>query len=157
MQYLLGLDVGSSSVKASLVDIHTGALAATTFYPESEAPIKALQAGWAEQSPDMWWQNAKLAMQKVMHDVSATGADIKAIGISYQMHGLVCIDRDRNVLRPSIIWCDSRAVPYGNRAFEALGADWCLQHLLNSPGNFTAAKLAWVRRTSLTCMAKYIR
>ncbi|MBR4275614.1 MAG: carbohydrate kinase [Prevotella sp.] len=145
MQYLLGLDVGSSSVKASLVDIHTGALAATTFYPESEAPIKALHAGWAEQSPDMWWTNAKLAMQKVMHDVSATGADIKAIGISYQMHGLVCVDKDLNVLRDAIIWCDSRAVPYGERAFSDIGSEKCLTHLLNSPGNFTASKLAWVK------------
>lgn len=145
MQYLLGLDVGSSSVKASLVDIQTGALAATTFYPETEAPIKTLQAGWAEQSPDMWWQNAKLALKKIMSDAKATGDDIKAIGISYQMHGLVCIDKDHNVLRDAIIWCDSRAVPYGEKAFRDLGSEQCLSHLLNSPGNFTASKLAWVK------------
>ena len=154
MQYLLGFDVGSSSVKASLVDIQTGALAATTFYPETEAPIKTLQAGWAEQSPDMWWQNAKLALKKIMSDAKATGDDIKAIGISYQMHGLVCIDKDHNVLRDAIIWCDSRAVPYGEKAFRDLGSEQCLTHLLNSPGNFTASKLAWVKENEPDVFAK---
>lgn len=144
-QYLLGFDVGSSSVKASLVDAATGTLVASTFYPETEAPIKAVQAGWAEQSPEMWWTNAKLALKKVMNESKATGDDIKAIGISYQMHGLVCVDKDQQVLRDAIIWCDSRAVPYGDKAFRDLGSEQCLSHLLNSPGNFTAAKLAWVK------------
>lgn len=143
--YLLGFDLGSSSVKASLVDITTGQLAATAFYPETEAPITAVKAGWAEQDPEMWWTNAKLALKKIMTDAGAKGDDIKAIGISYQMHGLVCVDKDSQVLRPSIIWCDSRAVPYGEEAFRTLGADLCLGHLLNSPGNFTASKLAWVK------------
>ena len=144
-QYLLGFDVGSSSVKASLVDIDSGDCAASAFYPEHEAPIKALKAGWAEQSPEMWWDNAKLALAKIMADTGAKGEDIRGIGISYQMHGLVCVDHDGQPLRDSIIWCDSRAVPYGERARQRLGADYCLSHLLNSPGNFTAAKLAWVR------------
>lgn len=93
----------------------------------------------------MWWNNAKLALAKIMAEAGARGEDIRAIGISYQMHGLVCVDRDLNVLRDSIIWCDSRAVPYGERAFRDLGSEQCLGHLLNSPGNFTAAKLAWVK------------
>ena len=142
---LLGLDVGSSSVKASLVNADSGACVASAFYPEKEAPIKAVKAGWAEQDPQMWWDNAKLSLQKVMSDASVKGEDIKAIGISYQMHGLVCVDKDMNVLRPSIIWCDSRAVPYGEKALESIGRDVCLSRLLNSPGNFTAAKLAWVK------------
>ena len=142
-RYLLGFDVGSSSVKASLVDADTGVCAATAFYPEKEAPIMAVKAGWAEQDPQMWWDNAKLSLKKIMADAGATADDIKAIGISYQMHGLVCVDKNQQVLRPSIIWCDSRAVPYGEKAFNDLGADQCLGHLLNSPGNFTAAKLAW--------------
>lgn len=144
-QFLLGFDVGSSSVKASLVDIETGVMAATAFFPEHEAPIKSVKPGWAEQDPQMWWDNAKLSLQKIMADTGAKGEDIKAIGISYQMHGLVCVDRKQQVLRDSIIWCDSRAVPYGERAFDDLGADNCLRNLLNSPGNFTAAKLAWVK------------
>ena len=144
-RYLLGFDVGSSSVKASLVDADTGVCAASAFYPEKEAPIIAVKAGWAEQDPQMWWDNAKLSLKKVMADAGVTGEDIKAIGISYQMHGLVCVDKDMNVLRPSIIWCDSRAVPYGEKAFETIGSEKCLSHLLNSPGNFTAAKLAWVK------------
>lgn len=144
-QYLLGFDVGSSSVKASLVDAETGQMAATAFFPEKEAPIKAVKAGWAEQDPETWWMNAKLSLKKIMADAGATGEDIKAIGISYQMHGLVCVDKNHNALRDSIIWCDSRAVPYGERAFNDLGSEKCLGRLLNSPGNFTAAKLAWVK------------
>ena len=144
-QYLLGFDVGSSSVKASLVDVDNGQMVATAFYPEKEAPIKAVKAGWAEQDPEMWWTNAKLALGKIMAEADAKGSDIKAIGISYQMHGLVCVDKQQKVLRDSIIWCDSRAVPYGEKAFNDLGSEKCLSHLLNSPGNFTAAKLAWVK------------
>jgi xylulokinase len=144
--YLLGYDIGSSSVKASLVDAESGKCVASAFYPKSEAPIIAKKTGWAEQDPSMWLGNLRLATEDVLHQVNAINPkDIKAIGISYQMHGLVCIDKDMNVLRPSIIWCDSRAVPYGQEAFEKLGEEWCLEHLLNSPGNFTAAKLAWVK------------
>ena len=144
-RYLLGFDVGSSSVKASLVDVETGEIVASKFYPEREAPIKAVKAGWAEQEPQMWWDNAKLSLRDIMSATGAKGEDILAIGISYQMHGLVCVDKNQKVLRPSIIWCDSRAVQYGERAFDTLGADKCLGHLLNSPGNFTASKLAWVK------------
>ncbi len=144
-RYLLGFDVGSSSVKASLVNADTGKCVATAFYPEKEAPIMAVKAGWAEQDPQMWWDNAKLSLKKIMADAGATAEEIKAIGISYQMHGLVCVDKNLKALRPSIIWCDSRAVPYGEKAFKELGGDQCLSHLLNSPGNFTAAKLAWVK------------
>ena len=144
-RYLLGFDVGSSSVKASLVDADNGKCVASAFYPEKEAPIMAVKAGWAEQDPESWWQYAKLSLKKIMEVAGATAEDIKAVGISYQMHGLVCVDKDLKPLRPSIIWCDSRAVPYGERAFRDLGAEQCLSHLLNSPGNFTAAKLAWVK------------
>lgn len=144
-QYLLGFDVGSSSVKASLVDIDNGRAAASAFYPDHEAPIISVKSGWAEQDPAMWWDNAKQALKDVMRQTGCKGEDIRAIGISYQMHGLVCVDKEQNVLRPSIIWCDSRAVPYGEKALKALGEERCLQHLLNQPGNFTAAKLAWVK------------
>ena len=153
-RYLLGFDVGSSSVKASLVDAETGKVAADTHFPETEAPIMAVKAGWAEQDPAMWWENAKLALKSIMAETGAKGDDIAAIGISYQMHGLVCVDKEQNVLRPSIIWCDSRAVPYGEKAFEELGAERCLSHLLNSPGNLTLAKLAWVKDNEPELFAK---
>ncbi len=143
--YLLGYDIGSSSVKASLVDAQSGRCVASSFYPKSEATIIAVRPGWAEQDPASWWDYLKSATADVLSASSADPKEIKAIGISYQMHGLVCVDKDRNVLRPSIIWCDSRAVPYGNKAFDAIGHDLCLSHLLNSPGNFTASKLAWVK------------
>ncbi len=144
-RYLLGFDVGSSSVKASLVDADTGKCAASAFFPEKEAPILAVKKGWAEQDPQSWWRYAKQSLAKIMADTGAKGSDIKAIGISYQMHGLVCVDKDMKPLRNAIIWCDSRAVPYGDKAFDGIGREKCLFHLLNSPGNFTAAKLAWVK------------
>ncbi len=144
-RYLLGIDVGSSSVKASLVEAESGLCAASAFYPESEAPIKSLRSGWAEQSPHDWWHYMKQSLSQAMSQAGARGEDICAIGISYQMHGLVCVNRQMEPLRDAIIWCDSRAVPYGERAFQALGRDVCLSHLLNSPGNFTASKLAWVK------------
>lgn len=144
--YLLGYDIGSSSVKASLVDAQTGKCVASAFYPNQEAEIMAPHAGWAEQHPEMWWHHLKLATTDVLSSSQVKKEDIKAIGLSYQMHGLVCVDKNQQVLRPSIIWCDSRAVGIGQQAFDELGADVCLSHLLNSPGNFTASKLAWVKR-----------
>lgn len=144
--FLLGYDIGSSSVKASLVCADSGKCVASAFFPPTEATISAVRPGWAEQEPANWWEYLKRATAEVMKTSGVAAGDIKAIGISYQMHGLVCVDRNQRVLRPSIIWCDSRAVPYGDQAFEALGAERCLSHLLNSPGNFTASKLAWVRK-----------
>lgn len=142
--YLLGYDVGSSSVKASLVDVENGTCVASAFYPKTEAPIKAIRSGWAEQDPNAWWDYLKSATADVLAQSGAAKDEVKAIGISYQMHGLVCVDKDLKPLRDAIIWCDSRAVPYGQKAFDTLGSEQCLSHLLNSPGNFTAAKLAWV-------------
>lgn len=143
--YLLGYDIGSSSVKVCLVDANSGEIVASDFYPKQEMTITAVKPGWAEQDPADWWANLKMAHQSVMQQSKIDTADIKAIGITWQMHGLVLVDKNQNVLRPSIIWCDSRAVPYGEKAFKAIGEEKCLSHLLNSPGNFTASKLAWVK------------
>jgi xylulokinase len=142
--YLLGLDIGSSFVKASVLEASTGSLIASASAPETEMEITSPWPGLAEQHPDEWWNQAVAALNKIR----ATGIDlagIEAIGISYQMHGLVVIDRDLKPLRPSIIWCDSRAVAIGEKAFDAIGHDVCLKRLMNSPGNFTASKLAWVK------------
>lgn len=151
--YLIGYDIGSSSVKACIVDAQSGKTLGNAFYPKQEAPILSLKAGWAEQNPESWWEYLRNATAEAMAaaadeagcSVASLKEGLAAIGISYQMHGLVCVDRAQRVLRPAIIWCDSRAVPYGNRAMDALGADFCLGHLLNSPGNFTACKLAWIK------------
>lgn len=152
--YFLGFDLGSSSVKACLLDADSGVAVASAFFPETEMPIDAPQPGFAEQQPEAWWQNACRASKAVLTQADIRSEDVKAIGISYQMHGLVVVDKNLNVLRPSIIWCDSRAVPYGNRAFDALGHDAVLTQLLNSPGNFTAAKLAWVKENEPTVFAE---
>ncbi|RKX43050.1 MAG: carbohydrate kinase [Verrucomicrobia bacterium] len=152
--FLLGIDVGSSSVKASLLDAATGRCAGSAFFPKTEQKIDSPQPGFAEQDPQLWYDCAKDAVRDAMREAGAKPEDVKAIGIAYQMHGLVCIDKDQNVLRPAIIWCDSRAVPYGQAAFEAIGTEKCLSHLMNSPGNFTAAKLAWVKDNEPELFAK---
>lgn len=143
---LLGIDIGTSSIKVAIIDAHSQQTITTVQYPETETPIVALQPGWAEQSPEMWWQHVQSAILTAHAQQLYNPAEIKAIGIAYQMHGLVCVDKNQQVLRDSIIWCDSRAVTFGNNAFDAIGHDKCLSHLLNSPGNFTAAKLAWVKQ-----------
>jgi len=143
--YLLGYDIGSSSIKASLIEAEKGTTVASSFYPKTEMAMIAVKPGWAEQHPEEWWKNLKQVTQEVMQMAGIPAAEIKGIGISYQMHGLVLVDKNKKVLRPSIIWCDSRAVPYGEKAFEDIGGEKCLSHLLNSPGNFTAAKLMWVK------------
>jgi len=152
--YLLGYDIGSSFVKASLVDAQSGECVASAFYPKVEMEIKSVQAGWAEQDPENWWKNLQLATAEVMSTSGVFGADVAAIGISYQMHGLVLVDKDLNVLRPSILGCDLRSVAFGEKAFQDLGEEWCLTHLLNSPGNFTASRLAWVKKNEPELFAR---
>lgn len=141
---LLGLDIGSSSVKAALVSVETGKTVAFAQSPTEEMEISAPVAGWAEQSPDHWWEHTCSCIKQCLQQVGHHGENIKAIGIAYQMHGLVAVDKEGIPVRPAIIWCDSRAVTLGEQAFAALGESYCLSHLLNSPGNFTASKLKWV-------------
>jgi len=143
--YLLGIDLGSSSVKVSILDAETGKCSASSYYPEDEMSILATHPGWAEQEPELWWENTKRAIRSTISNSNINPINIKAIGISYQMHGLVCIDKNQKVLRPSIIWCDSRAVEIGKQAFKSIGEKICLDNLLNSPGNFTASKLKWIK------------
>ncbi len=142
---LLGIDLGTSSIKVSVMDAATQKTISSAQYPETESEIISLQTGWAEQSPEQWWSDVQAAIKKSNATGKYDPQDIGAIGIAYQMHGLVLIDQNGNTLRNSIIWCDSRAVSYGDAAFETIGKAKCLTHLLNSPGNFTAAKLAWVK------------
>ena len=143
---LLGIDLGTSSIKVSVVDAHTQQSIASAQYPEAETTITSLQTGWAEQSPETWWQNIKGAIKKVNATGKFDPKNIAAIGIGYQMHGLVLVNKQQKVLRDSIIWCDSRAVETGNAAFKKIGEQRSLSVLLNSPGNFTASKLSWVKK-----------
>jgi len=145
MALLMGYDVGSSSIKATLMDAETGAALASATSPDKELEIIARQADWAEQHPETWWEHVKLATQAIQAKASFDVADVKAIGISYQMHGLVLVDKNKDVLRPAIIWCDSRAVQVGQKAAKQIGTDKCLKRLFNLPGNFTASKLKWVK------------
>jgi len=145
MSLLIGYDVGSSSVKASLLDAQKGTTLASATSPDKELEIIAKKPGWAEQDPNTWWEHVKKATGKLKSEANFNSADVKAIGISYQMHGLTLVDKNFRVLRPAIIWCDSRAVDIGRKALKAIGEKKCLSHLLNSPGNFTASKLKWVK------------
>lgn len=143
---LLGYDIGSSSIKGSIVDADTGRMVVSAQSPEQELPIDAPKPGWAEQDPNIWWKHVKIVTAKLLENKEVSIEAIRAIGISYQMHGLVLVDKNQKVLRPSIIWCDGRAVETGNRAMEELGSEYCLKHYMNSPGNFTASKLRWVKQ-----------
>ncbi|MGI4022884.1 MAG: xylulokinase [Janthinobacterium lividum] len=143
---LLGIDIGTSSVKVSVLDAVSQTTLTSAQFPEQEAEIISLQPGWAEQSPELWWEHTQQAIAACNQSGKYNPQDIAAIGIAYQMHGLVLVDKNQKVLRNSIIWCDSRAVETGNAAFEAIGEEKSLSHLLNSPGNFTASKLAWVKK-----------
>jgi xylulokinase len=150
----IGFDLGSSSIKAAVLDVETGLLLGTCQYPETEMAIDSPEPGFAEQDPSLWWQNCREVSRKLLEQTGVNPADIKGIGIAYQMHGLVCLDAEGKVLRPSIIWCDSRAAGLGEAAFKALGPSYCLGHLLNSPGNFTASKLRWVQENEPDLFAK---
>ncbi|PHN04010.1 carbohydrate kinase [Flavilitoribacter nigricans DSM 23189 = NBRC 102662] len=143
--YLLGFDIGSSTIKAALIDADSRTTVGVVQFPETEMDLISRQSGWAEQHPEVWWQNLCLATRRLLFKYNVDPESVKAIGLGYQMHGLVLVDRDQHVLRPSIIWCDSRAVPIGQQAFKELGEQYCLEHLLNSPGNFTASRLKWVK------------
>jgi len=144
-QLLLGFDIGSSSIKASVVDAATGQSLASAQSPAEEMDMLATESGWAEQDPEVWWKHLIISAKACLTKSAAEADEVKAIGISYQMHGLVVVDKGQKVLRPAIIWCDSRAVNIGQQAARALGETYCLEHFLNSPGNFTASKLKWVQ------------
>ncbi|MGB0522645.1 MAG: xylulokinase [Flammeovirgaceae bacterium] len=151
---LLGIDIGSSSVKVQVMDGETGKSVAATHFPKEELRIIAVEKGWAEQAPELWWECVKQGCRELITKYKVDVNAIAAIGISYQMHGLVLVDKNQQVLRPAIIWCDSRAVALGKQAFEEIGPDLCLAHMLNSPGNFTASKLKWVQENEPALYAK---
>ncbi|HTH55007.1 MAG TPA: FGGY family carbohydrate kinase [Cyclobacteriaceae bacterium] len=143
--YLLGLDIGSSSIKASLISIEGGDRIASAQSPQEEMQIIAHQPGWAEQDPNLWWEHVVKSVKACLQKSALKPDAVLAIGVAYQMHGLVAINRELNPVYNSIIWCDSRAVEIGEKAFSDLGKHHCLQHYLNSPGNFTASKLRWLK------------
>ncbi len=143
--YYIGYDIGTSSIKVSLIEAITGNSIGTAYEPKQEIPIDAIQNGWAEQDPELWWKYVCKATRSLLNNTKIDSKKVKGIGIAYQMHGLVLVDKNMEVIRPSIIWCDSRAVDIGDKAFQEIGEEHCLSCFLNSPGNFTASKLKWVK------------
>ncbi|MEI6864846.1 FGGY family carbohydrate kinase [Flavicella sp.] len=152
--YYIGYDIGSSSVKVAIVEASTGKKIASVNEPKNEMEINALHTDWAEQNPDTWWKYACIASKRAIKEANIDSSLISGVGISYQMHGLVVVDKEGKSLRDAIIWCDSRAVEIGNIAFEKIGKETCTTKLLNSPGNFTASKLKWVRDNEPDLYAK---
>ncbi|ASV31686.1 xylulokinase [Maribacter cobaltidurans] len=152
--YYLGLDIGSSSIKVALVASGTGKSVDVVQEPETEMSMLAIKNGWAEQNPEDWWIHACNGIKKLLENHQIAPEAIIGIGISYQMHGLVVVDEEKKPLRNSIIWCDSRAVPIGQNAFEEIGEERCSEYLLNSPSNFTASKLKWVKDNEPEIFAK---
>lgn len=144
--FYLGIDLGSSSVKLALIDKSTSQQLRVVKEPQEEMPMISTEKGWAEQNPEDWWQNVCIGLANLQKQHPEEFSQLEGIGISYQMHGLVLIDAQGEVLRNAIIWCDSRAVPIGEQAYQEMGENWCDTHLMNSPANFTAAKLAWVKK-----------
>lgn len=142
---LLGYDIGSSSIKACLYDASDGKVIASATSPENELAIQSPKKGWAEQDPEVWWTHIKSATAKLLQHADTEADKVRGIGIAYQMHGLVAVDKNHKVLHPAIIWCDGRAAEIGKRAFNDLGHEFCLEHYLNSPANFTASKLRWLQ------------
>ncbi|HEY4936204.1 MAG TPA: FGGY family carbohydrate kinase, partial [Puia sp.] len=157
LKYFLGFDLGSSSVKAALLEADSGKPLASAFSPVAEMKIHSPLPGFAEQDPEQWWRELINATRLLHKKFPFYKNEIGAIGISYQMHGLVCIDKNGQPLRPAIIWCDSRAVNYGSLAFDQVGHGFCLEHFLNSPGNFTASKLKWVKENEPEIYKKTVR
>ncbi|MCK8521741.1 FGGY family carbohydrate kinase [Aquimarina sp. D1M17] len=143
--YYIGFDIGSSSIKAALVDAETGKSIASVNEPNEEMNIISPKKDWAEQNPQLWWENVCNASKRLLREQAVLAEQVKGIGISYQMHGLVVVDEEGELIRNSIIWCDSRAITIGEKAFEDLGEQRCMSQLLNSPANFTASKLKWVK------------
>jgi len=143
--FAIGYDIGSSSIKAALINLDSGETLETVQYPKVEMKIISEKLGWAEQHPETWWEAVCICTKEILAKTEVDTSLIKSVGISYQMHGLVLVDKNLKVLRPSIIWCDSRAIDIGDKAFQGLGSQYCIENLLNSPGNFTASKLRWVK------------
>ncbi len=143
--YSIGYDIGTSSIKASLLELESGRVVKQIAYPDNEMEIITHAEGWAEQDPNEWWNAVCSATKKLLSITDVKPEQIKSIGIAYQMHGLVLVDKNQELLRSSIIWCDSRSVDIGDKALQDLGDDYCFGHLLNTPGNFTASKLKWVQ------------
>src|SRR3970040_1376751 len=143
--YYIGYDIGSSSIKVALVEAKSGKRILVVKEPQNEMEIVSLHPNWAEQDPEIWWEHICVATKRAIRESNIDASKISGIGISYQMHGLVIVDEKCNPLRNAIIWCDSRAIEIGNKAFAEIGEQKCGTHLLNSPGNFTASKLKWVK------------
>src|SRR5262245_2210718 len=116
--YWLGIDVGTGGTRALLVDERGKVCYAFTAPHEDMRMERPL---WAEQRPENWWDAAQLAIRGVLKAAAATGKDVKGIGLSGQMHGLVLLDESNRVIRPALIWCDQRSQRQVDAINESVG------------------------------------
>jgi xylulokinase len=142
MSFLLGLDIGTSGVKALIMDEKAEKITTSTV----EYPLKTPKVNWAEQEPTDWWNGTVEAIKQVINKSSVDPKGIKGIGLSGQMHGLVALDKEYKVLRPAILWCDQRTGKQCQYITEKIGAERLID-LVSNPAltGFTAGKLIWVR------------
>ena len=142
MKAYIGIDLGTSGTKTVLFDREGNALASATI----EYPLYQPQNGYAEQDPDDWWNAAAGTIKMVLEKSGVARADVKGIGISGQMHGLVMLDKDGKVIRRSIIWCDQRTAKECVEITEKVGAKRLIEITANPAlTGFTASKILWVR------------
>lgn len=141
--YWMGVDIGTGGTRALLVDAAGREVAAVTAPHEDMRMERPL---WAEQRPEDWAQAAVQAIRGVLAKAGASGDDVRGVGLSGQMHGLVLLDRDHAVIRPALIWCDQRSQPQVDFINAKLGKDKVLEYTANPMlTGFTLPKLLWVR------------
>jgi xylulokinase len=161
---LLGIDIGTGGTRAVLVDTKGNVVASAT---SDHAPFRAIVDGWAEQDPADWWRAAQQAVHAVLETSGQPGSAVVCVGLTGQMHGAVLLDAAGKVLRPSLIWCDTRSVPQCDWLHRTIGRERLIELTCNPAlPNFTLTKLLWVRDNEpeifvrvahLLCPKDYVR
>ena len=142
MSYILGVDIGTSGTKTVLFDENGTALSSATY----EYPLYTPQNGYAEQDPEDWWNASVHGISDVIAESGIPASEIKGIGLSGQMHGLVMLDADCKVIRKSIIWCDQRTSAEVAEITSKVGHEKLVEITANPAiTGFTAAKIMWVK------------
>lgn len=142
MNYLIGVDIGTSATKTVLFDEACQVVASAS----QEYPLYQPENGWAEQRPEDWRDAALATLKAVMEKSGVSGDSVKGIGLSGQMHGLVMLDEAGAVIRPSIIWCDQRTGKECEEITDRVGREKLIEITANPAlTGFTASKILWVR------------
>jgi len=141
MSYLMGIDVGTTGTKTLLINEKGGIVSASS----EEYPLDVPRVGWSEQNPRDWWRATVNTIRRVLESSGVKGREIKGIGLSGQMHGLVLLGKDHRVLRPCILWNDQRTVRQCKMVTERIGRERLIEITWNPAlSGFTIGKAVWV-------------